>query len=278
MSEIYNNFREHGLQLQDERTLVKLEKIIRKKIVDNGFKISLDCAAEEGLSFTHANYSIIANSIIAYPLSRRASYKYITDVLLDTSNSYPYTLPKGEDKYSQELGCKIPRDLETLVILPGSNILKQVVDRNVLVKLSSTPGVYLKMHPITEDSTKEELISMFGEDRIISRESGLYNLFYKASTIWTTSASESLLYAIESGKKLNLLDIDAGHNQVSGYGFLTNSLSCVTDENKKELLHRILYSPISCVFNAEDPMVEVKIDNYFSYLNKKREYYRDNLV
>jgi hypothetical protein len=272
---IYDSFKDNGVPLNDDTSLLRLEDILVSKVLNKGFKISLDCSAEEGMVFTHVNYSIIANSLIVHPLSFKASDKYIVDVLLMDSQiqTHPYVFPKGTDKYVLDIINDVPEDLTDLVVLPGSNIMMTLVDKGKLERLAKMPGVYAKLHPLTTPDTAATVVGIFGEDRVLGVEKGLYSLMYAADTVWTTSASESLVYAIKAGKTVRLVDDNAGNNRISGYSFLTNTLATVDDKSKELLLDKILYSPISCIFSPADPMVETKIDNYVNYLTDKHTYY-----
>lgn len=96
----------------------------------------------------------------------------------------------------------VPEDLETLVILPGSNILRSISE-DVLRYLYDN-NAYFKPHPLTN---KDDLLSFklrMGE-QFLSPYEDVYPLVRAASTVVCQDSTEMGIYAALHGKKIQHL-------------------------------------------------------------------------
>lgn len=133
-------------------------------------------------------------------------------------------------------------DIETmkgLVVLPGSNLLEGVVDKEKL-NAAMILGAHLKMHPLTRDDHKAFLIEQYGEDKIIPTMYSGYKSMLNANVIYITGTSELGLYSMLLGKPI--IDIATG-DQRGGYVDAFNRV--VNAPNQKDELNQLLNNPAS---------------------------------
>lgn len=263
-------FEIEGIEYIKSAELNDIEMYLLEKTKELDLEISVDVLFDEPLNFKTLVYSKYAGSIIMYPLSQEASDLYIHDVLLhDTYEDYVFPEPK--DKYILKQK-QYKKKITHLVILPGSNIIKSIVNRHALEKISTYKDVVVKLHPLTEKFDEQIIRELFYKHDVVGQEYGLYNLFEKAENIYTSSTSEAVLYSALSGKNLKNIDEQTRDKKViSNYNFLTKAIFGA--ENQYKISKKILNSEISCIFNPSDPHVFEKINNYIKYIKEKHKIY-----
>lgn len=271
---IKSHFQNLGLPANVPEELLKIEEVLIKECEKHNFEHSHDTFAEEPLFFKSIGYGVYAGCIIAYPQSTLANNAYLANaIFLNQSNIPTDYFDNPKDKY-ESTRLYLGNEIKKLVIAPGSNILKAVVDKNVLIALAKE-GAYLKLHPVTNKADKEILTDIF-KDNIISTDYGLYDIFNKAKEIYTTSASESVIFASALGKDLYSIE-ESGTNFKGAYSALSRTLFWLHKDRRKNYLSALCNSPISCVFSSKDNNVEQKIANFVSYLSTRRVEDRNGL-
>ena len=264
-------FKIEGLEFIKSIEIDEIEKYFRNAIKKVNVEVSLDVQFNEPLNFKTVVYTKYANSLLVYPLSFSASDAYILDMLNEEQHK-PYEFPNPIDKY-ELYDLEESKKYNNLVVLPGSNILKSIVNKNSLINLDKIKNTVVKLHPLTIEKDRKEIQSVFKKSEVIGPKYNLYSLFDSAKTIYTTSASEIVLYAALAGKKIvSIEEQDNSRKFTSNYSFIAKNI--FSSENPKEFAEKLINSSISCIFNPNDPMVFKKIDNYVNYIKRKKEFYK----
>jgi len=266
---IKDHFKDLNVEVNDFHNLEDIEAYLIDECDKRNIELSHDTMAEEPLNFKSIGYGYCAGSIIAYPQSTAAYNTYLIEAISPINqskyndNTSIFANPIDKYKAKEEFSAT---DLDTLVVLPGTNILRSLVDRNLLYKLAKE-GAYAKIHPITVPEDIEELTRIF-DKKIIGNEYGLYNLFNKAENIYTTTASETAIYATMNNKNLYSLE-EAGHKFKGAYSPIINFLFWTDNkEDRKQLFNALYNSSISNIFNPKDNY-KLRIDNFLNKVGKK---------
>jgi|LWDU01.1.fsa_nt_gi hypothetical protein len=297
------HFERLDIKVNDISDIQELEAFLIEECEKFDIELSHDTMAAEALNFKSLSYSFFAGSIFITPQSDYAWASYMIDAITNISeedkvsedldlppwdiledindsavdsltsvgnaNNYTNYFNNPSDKYKSISHKKIP-DIKDLVILPGSNILKQLVDRNKLLDLAHD-GAYAKLHPVTLDEDIELIKDIFG-NRVFGPEYGLYELFNKAQTIHTTFTSESVVYSAFNRKELHSIAEDNTHVP-SSYKGLNNHIFWINDIDKaEEFIQTFFKSEICCLFRPEDRNVKEKIRRYVDYIKSKVDY------
>jgi hypothetical protein len=267
MNSIYNTFLENGVEMNDTSSLRPLEDIILRTIKTKGFEVARDAIYDEGAKLRTINYSIIMDSIIIYPLSFRYCEQYLTDTILLNDNHPRFVINKPIDKYKSN-PCN--KDIDKLVVLPGSNILKEIVSRDKLLGYAEDEDIFVKLHPLTTIEDISEIKTIFNDSNVLAPETSLYSVYEGLKEVYTTPSSEICMYAALDGKKLhNICTENRDSSSVKGYDFLTEKLFYST--NPKQLLERIIFSSMSCVISKYDIRAKEKIHNFLTYIELKQK-------
>lgn len=268
-SSIADHYDELGVKSNLLTSIQDIEQCILETSKKYDIEISHDTMAEEPHSFKSIAYSAYAGCVIAYPQSTPALNSYLNEIIVkakhNTNEVDIFNNPK--DKYISEVAENIPDEIEDLIILPGSNIIERVIGIPDL-KHMAKKGAYIKIHPITNEKIRGILKDMFG-DRAIDRECGLYEMFNRAKNIYTTSASESVIYASALGKNLYNFEIP-GNGFKGAYTPISNNLFWLDKEDRKQYLSDLYYSDISPIFHPSDENVKEKIERFFKHMSKKQ--------
>jgi len=262
---------EHFDKLKVEvNSLVEVEKVedyLVSECDKRGIDLSHDTMAEEPLDFKSIGYGFIAGSIIAYPQSTQAYNAYLVEAILHRNNNKDYSemFENPVDKYAAKKKHKIKR-IDKLVVLPGTNILRSLVDKNILMRLAKEKA-YAKVHPIMNKEDTKIMKSIFKE-RLIGSDYGLYDVFNVSDNIYTTTASESAIYATMNDKNLYSIEED-GHNFRGAYSPIINNLFWLkTNKDRKDMFNALCNSSISNIFNPKDDY-KSKIDNFLNSVGKR---------
>jgi hypothetical protein len=261
------HFKKLRMDVNDISALEEVEKYLVSKCEEMGIELSHDTMAEEPLKFWSLGYGYIAGALVVYPQSTAAYNAYLADAMrkgnLDSDNSEVFSNPV--DKYKSKKKCSF-KDIDKLVVLPGSNILRSLVDRNQLIALASKDA-YAKIHPVTNPEDIKEMKSIFGK-RVIGEECGLYEAFNKATNIYTTSSSESAIYAVMNDKNLYSIEED-GHDFKGAYSPLINTLFWSSNrQERKDTFNTLYNSRISNIFHPSGDY-KTRIDNFLNSVGKK---------
>ena len=269
MSTVLGSYEELGLRPTESLYGSQdLEKYLQRAIKSRGFEFGIDCSADEGLYFHTIGYSLIAGHFIIYPLSKTAYPVFIQAMLMKGSDTEPNTL-HSRDKYDNNLK-EYPEVVENLCVLPGSNLIKSVTDKNILIKINEMDNVVAKIHPLTTDKDKDTLREIFSGSVVVDDEYPLQSLLTKTKTVYTTFASESSIRAVILGKDVVSIELDDTASY-SMYSHFTRSLFCLPKEDRLSYLSRLVSSDISGFIPPDGESATEQIDKCLDYLKRMQD-------
>ena len=268
--------------------LQEVEEYFLKKVKRYDFTASYDVIANEIPYFDTLCYTEYAHCFIIHPLNQELRVKQILDahadnVCVSDNNTYidffkKKILEENPNKYQDMINDKVYEYRKNLVVLAGSNKLKDRICLNKLRHISETCGndVWFKPHPITTHSVIGELMDMFGEDKILPRSSNLYDFLRNADIIYSSHMSESAMYAVALGKQIEPTDVYHKAEQASFYQI---NKFLFTEKNPQEWVNRTFGSYKSGIIN---PVVDMnwkgKIDMYLEYIDEIRDSYLNKYI
>ena len=269
--------------------LEEVETYFLKKMKKYKTENSYDVNAQELPKFKTLNYTEYGTNFLVCPLNLELRLRQIEHAWRDTDDvkilDYKEFFIKNINKQvankyqnrSQEFE-KYP-DVDNLVILPGSNKLKEHICLNKLKKIAfdHEGDIYFKPHPVTTHAIIGELKDMFGESAILPREIDLYHFLPNVSKVYTTHMSESALYAAVLGKEIEPIEVYQTAHRGSFYHinrFLFENQ--VYEADTGEWVNKTFSSPKSGIFNPRiDSNWKNKLDQYLSYIHDERERFSD---
>jgi len=268
------------------KTLEPVERYLLEKLKKTGVKANYDVLCEEMPYFDTIGYTEYATNFIMSPLNLKMKEDMMRDAeqdtdeyeILDYASHFADNIKnnlanKYKDRLSDFDGYK---EVTALVVLPGSNKLKSAVCINKLKEIKRLYGddVYFKPHPLTTHAFIGELKDLFGENSILPREIDLYYFLAKVDKVYTTHISESAVYAIALGKKIEPIDV---YNEIRQGSFYSINVGLFENQYEgKEWINKVFSSPKSGVINPNlDKDWKKKVDLYLEYILEKREMYKD---
>lgn len=262
--------------------LQEVEDYFLKKVRRYDFVASYDVIANEIPYFKTLNYTEYAHCITIHPLNQELRLKQMADAYADNSPiELDYVqffkdliLNKNPNKYQEMINDKEYEKRPNLVVLVGSNKLKERICLNKLRYVSNKHGndVWFKPHPITTHTIIGEIMDLFGEDKILPRNANLYSFLVDADVIYTTHMSESAMYTIVLDKQIEPIDVYHKAEQASFYHINKNLF---TEKNPKEWVNRTFNSYKSGIINPVlDPNWKKRIDDYLEYIDEIKESYK----
>jgi hypothetical protein len=277
--------------------LAGVDKYFRKRMKRYTTEFSYDVMANEIAYFKTINYTEYATSFMMCPLSHIMREQSIRDAYYDDeSEDYPLldwvsyfknnvenkVSNKYEDRVDFTKDPKYDRDIEALVVLPGSNKIKSRVCLNKLKTIKERHGdkVLFKPHPITQHQIIGELKDLFGESCILPREADLYAFMMKVPMIYSTNISESSLYAVCLGKQLDHIEVHQDMQWGSFYHMNWPIFQCeVRGQDTHYFINKVLSSPKCGIINPKvDKNWKRKINDYLTYIHKERELWYEVFV
>lgn len=267
------------------RDLEDVEGYAIRKCKELDIEHSYDVLAEEMPYFKTMGYTEHAGNFYFQPLNLKMRLESITDAWYDQTD-YPIidfashmakrVQEKTANKYqNREQDFDHYREVENIVVLPGSNKLKGNTCLNKLRYLKKKHGdnLYFKPHPITTHAVVGELKDLLGADAVLPRDIDLYHFLNKAKKVYSTHWSESVINAIALGKPVEAVDVYNDIHQASFYALNTQAFA--HQENGKEWINKVFSNPKSGVINPYiDKNWKDKVDDYFTYICEKRDYYK----
>ena len=265
--------------------LEQVEGYVIRKCGENGLEHSYDVMAEEMPYFKTLAYTEYAGSFYLQPLNFKMRNEQMLDAWHDKKTKvldYSSWLVKkvvenNANKYKErqeELDRFPPKDY--LIILPGSNKLRENVCLNRLKHIVNTHGnnVLFKPHPITTHQIIGELKDFFGEENILPKNVDMYYYMQKAKGVYSTHISESPLFAGVLGKRIEPVDI--WNNIQQGSFYCINSFLYHHQDNIVEYVNKTFSSYKSGIINpAIDENWKEKVDKYIEYICAKRDKYKN---
>jgi len=277
--------------------LAGVDKYFRKRMKRYTTEFSYDVMANEIPYFKTINYTEYATSFMMVPLSQILREQQVKDAYYDEeSEKYPLldwcsffknnVESKVSNKYKDRVDFtkdpKYDRDIQAVVILPGSNKIKTRVCLNKLKTIKDKYGskVLFKPHPITQHQIIGELKDLFGESCILPREADLYAFMMKVPKIYTTNISESCLYAVCLDKEIDHIEV---HQDMAWGSFYHMNWpifqSEVRNTDTKYWINKVMSSPKSGIINPKmDKHWKRKVDDYLAYIHNERELWYEVFV
>jgi hypothetical protein len=182
-----------------------------------------------------------------------------------TNYNYTQAIAKAlDDKYNlRSYLSKQP--IQRLVVLPGSNILGDIVDDTKLVQAVSD-GAWVKPHPYTNIEDLQYLRTMFGNKVLDPLTSGSA-LVKQAKHVYTTGSSELFMYSIALGKNVHDISKDK-YPAKGGYQALFKVLMKYRPYERPLVLNKILSYKHGGIFFPFDSE-EKSLNNYIQSTFKK---------
>lgn len=266
-------------------TLEGLEKHLLMHIRKYKVETSYDVLANEMPYFKTLGYTEYATNFLMQPLNLKLreksiadAYEHNTDNVKDFAGYLKNNIEIGQaNKYQDRLPDTTIEPEMNLVVLPGSNKIKEHVCLNKLRHIKKRHGshVLFKPHPITTHAVIGELKDMFGEHQVLDRDLDMYYYMQHAQKVYTTHLSESALYGVVLGKEIE--PIDVMHMQHRGSFYAINQyLFDNQGEDGIKWVNRVFSSHKSGIINpAVDDDWREKLDDYLAYIMETRNYYKD---
>ena len=258
-----------------KENLEQVEAYALDKLKALGLETAYDVIANEPFDFFTMGYTAYATSFIFQPLCLDIRQQMITDAIYDNCEIIDYASMLRDNvknnlanKYTErEDHSDTHKPKKFLVVLPGSNKLKERVCLNKLKSIRAKHGneILFKPHPITTHAVVGELKDMFGERNILPRDADLYYYLQNAEKVYTTHISESAMYALALGKEIEPIDV---FNEVHGGSFYNiNKVLFAYQEQGDELINKMCSSYKSGFINTTiDNDWKDKIDKYIDYI------------
>jgi len=267
------------------KPLRDVERYLIKKIKKYNLELSYDVLAQEMPYFKTMSYTEYATNFIMHPLNldlrveqiREASQDSDSEIIDFVSYFKKVIDDKNANKY-QDRTTEFDnyRDVDNLVVLPGSNKLKDNTCLNKLKYIKEIHGdnVYFKPHPITTHAIIGEIKDLFGENLILPRDIDLYYFLKKSDKIYTTHISESAMYAAALGKEIEPIDV---YNDIErGSFYHINKFLFEFKDDPVDWINKTFSSYKSGVINPVlDENWEEKMDKYIEYIYQKRKKYQN---
>lgn len=264
-----------------------VERYFLRQVKKYNIETSYDVLAQEIPYFRTFAYTEYATCFMVHPLNLDLRLTQITEAYdheledSEIKDFAGYFRSNVENKMSnkyQERGTEFDRyrEVDNLVVLPGSNKLKSNTCLNKLIHIKKTHGdnVYFKPHPITTHTVIGEIKDQFGENLILPRDIDMYHFLQRADKVYTTHISESAMYAACLGKEIE--PIDVYNNVERGSFYHVNKFLFEHRENPIPWVNKALSSYKSGIICPQiEPNWKEKLDAYLEYMTTKRAKYKD---
>lgn len=273
--------------LKKNKALLPLKKVEEKLIKDiEKYKIELsyDVLAEENPYYKTLAYTEYATNFIIHPLNLDFRTAQIYDAYADNESDIKDWVSYLKDNFKNEKVNKYQnrnqnfedfREVDNIVVLPGSNKLKDTTNLQKLKDIQKKYGdnIYFKPHPITTYAIIGELMDIFGKEAILPRNIDLYYFLDKAKKVYTTHISESCLYAAVLGKEYEPID-NLKHIERGSFYHINKHLFLHND-NPHDFINKVFSSHKSGIINPlVDDNWKEKLDKYLKYTTDKRKKYK----
>lgn len=278
-----------GDSIQKSPTLYHLkevEKYFLSSVRKYKVEVSYDVVANEIPYFKTLGYTEWAHSFMINPLQQELrvqqmvdAYNDDADIVADYVQYFKDKILSGQsNKYTHIVKDEVSKPRENLVVLVGSNKLKERICLNKLkyIRDLHEDEVWIKPHPLTNYQLVGELMDLFGKDCVLDRDADMYSFLLEANTIYTSHMTESAVYAACLDKKLEPIDV---YNKVEQGSFYHVNKFLFSSDNPKEWINRTLNSPKCGIINPEvDANWKKKIDEYLEYIMEVRGRHKNKYI
>jgi hypothetical protein len=264
----------------------EFETFFANTMTDYPFEYDYDVIARELPYFKTLNYTEYANTITIHPLQLELRVTQMMDAWRDDVEvKYDYIeffknniIEKNANKYKDRISTDEKEARRAIVVLPGSNKLKDRVCLNKLKYIRDTHGkdAWIKPHPLTTHKLVGELMDLFGEENVLHRNDDVYTLMAQAEIVYSSVISESAMYAIALDKQLE--PIDVYHKMPEGSFYHINRF-LFQEDDPKAWVNRVFNSHKSGIFcPLVDENWKEKLVNYLEYISLKRKKFKNKYL
>lgn len=263
--------------------LREVEEYFINGAYERGYEASYDVTANEDLNFRTFGYTEWAGSFLAFPLSTEVRHDNIREAIYSPEPIVDYAafleqraFNNQANKYENRKRTEV-KARENLVILLGTNKLKDVVELNKLIEIKRKGNVWFKPHPLTTHEYVGMLMDKLGEENVLPRDADMYQLMNDKRTkkVYSTHFSESVVYALILGKQLE--PVDMSHKKhTAGFWHLNDMFFKLQfSKNYRQIVNGILSCSRSGVFNPKvDKDWKQKMDIFLDYHVQLSENYK----
>lgn len=257
--------------------LLELQKLQNLAKELSPLPISYDVTKIQPPYFNEFTCTELLGCLIISPQSSEVSAR-ITEQYESKSYYFPvheYILNRKDqnktlDKYKLDTKLKY-KDLNTVIFLPGTNLLKSAVSKEKVTEiLFEDETALLKPHPMTNPDTIRMLGREYGYHRIIEPLYSGWLCLQEAKNIYVTTTTEMGLYATLLEKPINNIG-NVFTNGKGAYNSIYRLLWNKSPKEAKDILIKCLASPYSGVIHPNDPYATKKMTDYFNLAMKIRE-------
>lgn len=263
--------------------LREVEEYFLELTKDMDIETSYDVIANESLNFKTIGYTDWGTNFLMYPLQYEIRQDCMTEAFMSPEPVVDYVkyyedrlMKKEANKYEGRLEpTKEPR--EALVILVGTNKLKQQVDIDKLIYIYNVHegNILFKPHPLTTHEFIGFLKDKVGDECVLDRDEDMFHYIKRSEMIYTTHYSESVIYSAILGKKFEPID-RYEQQQRGGFSHVSNFLfKNQFNPEAKEIINRVFSCSRSGIINPRiDKDWKLKMRTYIDYIMHLRELYK----
>lgn len=189
--------------------------------------------------------------------------KYFANRVLDNKSNKYLNISENEKKAKQ-----------ALIVLPGSNKISDRVSFEKLKYIKQLFGdnVWIKPHPLTTFKVVGEIMDLFGERNVLHRQADLYAVLKDSNIVYSSMLSESALYAVCLGKRVEPIDIY--QKTPIGSFYHINKFLFYEDDPQYWVNKTFNDYRSGMIFPDIDPSWKEKVEKYLEYINNKREKFK----
>lgn len=275
-------------KLQKSMTLNPLkdvEEFFFKEIKKYEFIPTYDVIANQLPYFSEVNYTEYAHCFMMHPLNQELRVQQMVDAYMDSDKDSLDFVSFFKNKVESNTANKYKlienlkfEPKKNLVVLVGSNKLKERICLNKLRHINTICGddVYFKPHPITTHAIIGELMDMFGDEKILPRNSNVYEYLLGAENVYTSHMSETALYSVCLDKKIEPTDV---YQRVHEGSFYHVNKFLFMEDDPKDWVNKTFNSHKCGIVNPLlDSNWKDKVVLYLEYINKVRSRYYQKFI
>lgn len=266
----------------------ELEAYILAQMKNYPTSIDYDVIADELPYFKTFNYTEYAHTVTMHPLQLELRVLQMEEAYNDDApEEVDYVsffrdriMNNDPNKYKDRKSVDQYEPREAIVVLPGSNKLKECVCLNKMKYIRDIHGkkVWFKPHPMTQHKLVGEIMDLMGEERVLPRGVNLYELLKsdKTKIVYSSMLSESAMYAVALDKQLEPIDV---YNKMPRASFYHINKYLFFRKDPKQWVNRTFNSVKSGIFcPLADENWRKKVDDYLEYAHNVRNRYKNKFI
>lgn len=247
-----------------------------------------DVIANELPHFKTLNYTEYAHCFIMHPLQLQLRVNQMMDAYNDNADQKinyveffkDRILNNNANKYADRKESTVYEPREAIVMLPGSNRLKDRICANKMKYIRDVHGknVWFKPHPLTQHRFVGEMMDLLGEDKVLPRDVDAYALLRSPETkiVYTSALSESAVFSVCLDKQIEPIDV---YYKMELASFYHINKFLFFEDNPKAWINKAFNSHKSgLICPIADPNWKQKMENYLEYIHKLRNKYKNKFI